>query len=196
MGFLSRFFGIESMRKELDALKQEFEQIREDFKELKLLVNKIQLDVKEAKVDGGSALSKSEALEVYLEELEAKLERVIALAKHGIAARRELESIKQSLSGKNKSKEHRSSVDEETTHSSFLPSNLSRAERSIINVLLNADMPLGYDDIARALGKSESTVRDHISSIRRKSDIVEVVESSDRRKLFRIPVALKNRILY
>ena len=195
MGFLSRFFGIESIRKELDILKQEFEQIREAFKELKILVNKIRLDVKEAKVDGRTALSKSEALEACLEELEAKLERVIALAKRGIAARRELESIKQNLSGKNKPKELRSSVEEETAPS-FLPSSLSRAERSIINVLLNADMPLGYDDIARALGKSESTVRDHISSIRRKSDIVEVIESSDRRKLFRIPVALKNRILY
>ncbi|MBD3252381.1 hypothetical protein GF386_01470 [Candidatus Pacearchaeota archaeon] len=77
--------------------------------------------------------------------------------------------------------------------------NLSPTERAIVFILLNSDMKLSYDDISSMLGKSRSTIRGQINSIKQKSEglIKEVITESNKKRIY-IPekskeILLKNR---
>lgn len=63
---------------------------------------------------------------------------------------------------------------------------LSSNERLIIFTLMNTDMKLSYEDIARLLGKERSTVRGQINAIKRKSEglIRELTEPSGKKRLY------------
>jgi biotin operon repressor len=63
---------------------------------------------------------------------------------------------------------------------------LSSNERLIVFTLLNTDMRLSYEDIARLLGKERSTIRGQINAIKRKSEglIHEITEQSGKKRLY------------
>ena len=187
----------DELREQIDTAMNE---LKSEIAQLKIEVQEAKLRAEGASINSEKALSKTASLEEELNAMAENIERVLKLAKYGVEAKKEVDALKRELSDtqaktKRKRVERIAEFHDDSYPQAFL-NNLSRAEKSIINVLLNADMPLSYEDIAKALGKSESTVRDHIASIRRKSNILEVVESAERKKLFRIPVKLKNHILH
>tara|TARA_Y100000310_G_C20597826_1_gene771420 strand:+ start:599 stop:1216 length:618 start_codon:yes stop_codon:yes gene_type:complete len=63
---------------------------------------------------------------------------------------------------------------------------LSGNERLIILTLMNSELKLSYEDVARLLGKERSTVRGQINSIKRKSEdlIQEIIESNGKKRVF------------
>jgi len=62
-------------------------------------------------------------------------------------------------------------------------SNLSVTERAIIWLLVNNDLKLSYEDLAAMLGKTKSTIRGQINSIKQKSEgvIEEYTEKNGKR---------------
>lgn len=64
--------------------------------------------------------------------------------------------------------------------------NLSSNERMIVFTLMNTDMKLSYEDIARLLGKERSTIRGQINAIKRKSEglVKELVEQNGKKRLY------------
>ncbi|MBS3091853.1 hypothetical protein J4466_00380 [Candidatus Pacearchaeota archaeon] len=75
-------------------------------------------------------------------------------------------------------------------------SNLSVTEKAILWVLINNELKLSYDDLAAMLGKTRSTIRGQINSIKQKSDglIEEYVESNGKKRVY-IPSEIKEKIL-
>lgn len=80
--------------------------------------------------------------------------------------------------------------------SDFNLSSFSVMERAMIYVLLNTDMKLSYDDLATMMGKSRTTVRGQINSIKRKSEglIEELIERNGKKRLY-IPEDIKEKML-
>jgi DNA-binding CsgD family transcriptional regulator len=75
-------------------------------------------------------------------------------------------------------------------------SNLSVTERAIVWLLANNDMKLSYDDLAAMLGKTRSTIRGQINSIKQKSDglILEYVEKNGKKRVY-MPENMKANVL-
>ncbi|MEM3112873.1 MAG: HTH domain-containing protein [Candidatus Pacearchaeota archaeon] len=75
-------------------------------------------------------------------------------------------------------------------------SNLSATERAIIWILINNDLKLSYDDLAAMLGKTRSTIRGQINSIKQKSVglIEEYIEKNGKKRVY-IPEEIKQKIL-
>ncbi len=63
---------------------------------------------------------------------------------------------------------------------------LSSNERLIIFTLMNAEMKLSYEDIARLLGKERATIRGQINAIKQKSEglIQELTEPNGKKRVF------------
>jgi DNA-binding CsgD family transcriptional regulator len=75
-------------------------------------------------------------------------------------------------------------------------SNLSVTERAIVWLLANSELKLSYDDIAAMLGKTKSTVRGQINSIRQKSEglVMESVERNGKKRVY-MPEEIKEKML-
>lgn len=65
-------------------------------------------------------------------------------------------------------------------------SGLSSNERLIVFTLMNTDLKLSYEDIARLLGKERATIRGQINAIKQKSEglIQELTEPSGKKRLY------------
>jgi len=65
-------------------------------------------------------------------------------------------------------------------------SNLSVTERAIVWVLANNELKLSYDDLAAMLGKTRSTIRGQINSIKQKSEglIEESIEPNGKKRVY------------
>ena len=75
-------------------------------------------------------------------------------------------------------------------------SNLSITERAIIWLLVNNDLKLSYEDLAAMLGKTKSTIRGQVNSIKQKSEgiIEEYTEKSGKKRVY-IPEEIKEKLL-
>lgn len=75
-------------------------------------------------------------------------------------------------------------------------SSFSVMERALVYVLLNTDMKLSYDDLAAMMGKSRTTVRGQINSIKQKSEglIEEIMEKNGKKRVF-VPENIKEKML-
>jgi len=73
---------------------------------------------------------------------------------------------------------------------------LSSNERLIIFTLMNSDLKLSYEDLARLLGKERSTVRGQINAIKQKNEdlIREVIEQSSGKKRVFIRDEIKEKL--
>lgn len=73
---------------------------------------------------------------------------------------------------------------------------LSTTERAIIFILLNSDMKLSYEDLAAMLGKSKTTIRGQINSIKQKSEsLIEEQTCENNKKRVFIPEKIKEMLL-
>lgn len=63
---------------------------------------------------------------------------------------------------------------------------LSSNERLIVFTLMNTELKLSYEDIARILGKERATIRGQINAIKQKSEglIQELTEPSGKKRVF------------
>ncbi len=63
---------------------------------------------------------------------------------------------------------------------------LSSNERLIVFALMNSEMKLSYEDLARLLGKERSTIRGQINAIKAKSEglIQELTEPSGKKRVY------------
>ncbi len=63
---------------------------------------------------------------------------------------------------------------------------LSSNERLLVFTLMNSDLKLSYEDLARLLGKERSTVRGQINRIKQKSEalIHEIIEPNGKKRVF------------
>ena len=75
-------------------------------------------------------------------------------------------------------------------------SNLSVTERAIIWLLANSELKLSYDDLAAMLGKTRSTIRGQLNSIKQKSEglIEEYVEKNGKKRVY-MPESIKEKVL-
>ena len=75
-------------------------------------------------------------------------------------------------------------------------SNISATERAIISILVNSDLKLSYDDLAAMLGKTRSTIRGQINSIKQKSGglINEYTEKNGKKRVY-IDEDIKKKVL-
>ena len=75
-------------------------------------------------------------------------------------------------------------------------SNLTVTERSIVWILANNELKLSYDDLSAMLGKTRSTIRGQINSIKQKSDglIEEYIEKNGKKRVY-MPEEAKEKIL-
>ncbi len=213
MGLLAFLFGnkkIDKLETDVNRIKDELEYIKTEIENTRKMLLSLSSTIKN--VD--SELKKeAEKFNIKMEEVEEKISILARSTKIGVEAKKELENIKLKIDGLEKlveSKKIREKKKEPECklpavgaedhvplpqHSDFMKT-LSRAEREIISVLLSSEIPLSYEEIAEKCGKSPSTVRDHINRIRRKADIIEVVEAPDRKKLFRIMPLVKKELIF
>lgn len=63
---------------------------------------------------------------------------------------------------------------------------LTSNERLLVFTLMNSDMKLSYEDLARLLGKERSTIRGQINAIKQKSEglILELTEPSGKKRVY------------
>jgi len=75
-------------------------------------------------------------------------------------------------------------------------SNLSVTEKAIVWILANNELKLSYDDLAAMLGKTKSTVRGQVNSIRQKSEglIEEYIEKGGKKRVY-MPEEVKDKML-
>jgi len=73
---------------------------------------------------------------------------------------------------------------------------LSSNERLVIFTLMNSDLKLSYEDLARLLGKERSTIRGQINSIKQKSEglIEEITEPNGKKRVF-VNEEIKEKLL-
>ncbi|MFH1607508.1 MAG: hypothetical protein ABIA78_00025 [archaeon] len=71
----------------------------------------------------------------------------------------------------------------------------STTEKAIIWILLNAEMKLGYEDLAAILNKEKSTIRGQINRIKQKSEIIEEIIEKNGKKRVYIPENIKDKML-
>lgn len=73
---------------------------------------------------------------------------------------------------------------------------LSTTERVIVFILLNSDMKLSYEDLAAMLGKSKTTIRGQINSIKQKSEglVEEQISENNKKRVF-VPEKIKEMLL-
>ncbi len=64
--------------------------------------------------------------------------------------------------------------------------NLTSNERLVVLTLMNTEMRLSYEDLARLLGKERSTIRGQINAIKQKSEslIEEMVEPNGKKRVY------------
>jgi response regulator of citrate/malate metabolism len=72
----------------------------------------------------------------------------------------------------------------------------SITEKAIFWILVNSDMKLSYEDLAAMLGKSRSTIRGQINTIKQKSEslVKEIIEKNGKKRVF-IPEDIKETLL-
>ena len=75
-------------------------------------------------------------------------------------------------------------------------SNLSITERAIVWLLVNSELKLSYEDIAAMLGKTKSTIRGQINSIKQKSEglVEEAMERNGKKRVY-VPEEIKEKML-
>lgn len=75
-------------------------------------------------------------------------------------------------------------------------SNLSVTERAIVWLLANNDLKLSYDDLAAMLGKTRSTIRGQLNSIKQKSEglVLEYIEKNGKKRIY-MPEDVKAKML-
>ncbi|MEK6836649.1 MAG: hypothetical protein AABX94_03205, partial [Nanoarchaeota archaeon] len=63
---------------------------------------------------------------------------------------------------------------------------LSSNERLIVFTLMNTELKLSYEDIARLLGKERATIRGQINAIKQKNEglIQELTEPNGKKRVF------------
>ena len=135
---------------------------------------------------------------------------ILGLEEELSTVKEELENIKNMLSivGKGKVFKQKQTVfNKQTVFKGVLNSvqtgvqtvfldNLTVTERAIIFVLLRSDMKLSYEDLAAMLGKSKTTIRGQINSIRQKSEgLIEEQMSENNKKRVFIPEKTKEILL-
>ena len=75
-------------------------------------------------------------------------------------------------------------------------SNFTVMERAIVWALMNSEIKLSYEDLSAILGKSKSTIRGQINTIKQKSEnlILEARENNNKKRLY-VPEKMKEIIL-
>ncbi|MGV8142462.1 MAG: hypothetical protein ACP5NS_02385 [Candidatus Pacearchaeota archaeon] len=144
----------------------------------------------------------------HLDNKDKQLFEIINELKREIASiHDEVEGVKEALSITNLAQEHEQvfkktgvlnkqedvfDVDEpvqtgvQTGNFYDILKSLSSNERLIIFTLMNTEMKLSYEDIARLLGKERATIRGQINAIKRKSEGVlqELTEPNGKKRVF------------
>ncbi len=213
MGLLSFFFRnkkVEKLETDVKNIKNELESIRTEIENTKELLSSLSSAIK---LLDSKLKKEAEKFNIKMEEVEEKISILIRSTKIGVEAKKEVESIKLKIEELEKLVENKKIREKKkgserkipdvgiedralSPQSSDFMKTLSHAEREIISVLLSSEIPLSYEEIAEKCGKSPSTVRDHINSIRRKADIIEVVEAPDRKKLFKIIPLVRKELIF
>lgn len=74
--------------------------------------------------------------------------------------------------------------------------NLTPMERTILNILLNTDMKLSYEDLSVMLGRDKSTIRGQMNNMKQKNEglLNENIEKTGKKRFY-IEEKLKSEIL-
>ncbi len=206
MGLLSFLFGNKKVEKDVEELKNSMESFKDDIKNFAFSLAKMNEKIVELNEKFDDEI---EQIYERISEIEEKISILAKSTRVGVEAKKELKEVREQLSKliqKKKEIKREKPVQEINTeetskvqeiHASVKEEMrmLSPAEREILSALLSSEIPLSYEEIAQLTGKSTSTVRDHMNNIRKKTNLLEVVETPDRKKLFRIAVKAKQEII-
>ena len=189
-------FELFKRKKEIEEIKKE---VRGSFEKVKDDINKIGEWVNHLNNQDNSLKSHLNNLNDELSTLKDEVEQlkeVISLFGDGIS--KQLFKTNRKLINKQTSvQDNQTAVQTAVQTSEFNGiSNLSVTERAILWVLINNDLKLSYEDIAAILGKTTSTIRGQINSIKQKSEgiIEEYVESNGKKRIY-LPEEIKEKLL-
>jgi SMC interacting uncharacterized protein involved in chromosome segregation len=184
------FSGKRELRRFKDEVKNSFFSVKDDFEKVGKWITHI---------DGKSEQTK--------EEVEGLKENILMM-------RSEIEELKEAISflkpgvSKQVFKQHQTPVYEQqgvevvqtavqtAVQTGDLLENLTVMERAIVWALLNSDLNLSYEDLGAILGKTKSTIRGQINTIRQKIEglIEETIEPNGKKRL-RIPEEMAEKVL-
>ena len=180
---LSWLFGKKRVEILENDVKKSFSDVKKDFEHVGKWIK--HLDGKHADVSDLVSLMKRElsTIKVELEELK---EHVGML---GIAEEHKQLSKKQTGVGKQTgvyAVQEPVQTAVQTANFHQILQGLSSNERLLVFTLMNTDMKLSYEDLARLLGKERSTVRGQVNAIKQKSEglIQERVEQNGKKRVF------------
>jgi DNA-directed RNA polymerase specialized sigma24 family protein len=185
MGFL--FFG----KKRYD-INQKFSDLHNSLAES---FSKVKEDVISTHEWIGDLNKHKESHKQMLEELDSRLNYIESFIEEIISGQTAVQTHSVSKQTQTDSRSKRTSVSVQTEVLDELR-RLTPMERSLVWALLNTDLKLSYADLARVLGKDESTVRGQVSNIRKKTDdLIGERNEVNGQKRFYIDERVKSKIL-
>lgn len=189
-------FGLFNRKKEIEEIKNDvkgsFDNVKEDFEKLGVWVNHFD-DKHKAHESEFSGIK--EDLSSIKDELD-EVKDLISMFGEGVS-KQLFKTNKQVFNKQTPVEGVQTGVQTPVQTGNFYGfSNLSVTERAIVWILANNELKLSYDDIAAMLGKTRSTIRGQINSIKQKSEglVEEYIEKNGKKRVY-IPEEIKEKIL-
>ncbi len=170
-------------KKRLDQLKKDieesFENVKNDFSKVGKWIGVFDDKTKKNEIDLKNMTSSFNSLTSELEELKANVSFFGSGNGHDV-----FESV-QTMPNFQTASNSRRTVVQTAVQTNDL-SKLTVMERAIIFALINSDLKLSYEDLSSMFGKSKSTIRGQINTIKQKipSIIDEFTEPSGKKRVF------------
>ena len=190
------FFGLFGKKKEIETIKDEvkgsFDKVKEDVERVGKWI--VHLNNEDISINTQLSGLKEEKSTIK-DDLE-QIKDVMAMFNEGVS--KQLFKTNRRVFNKQTAVEGvQTAVQTAVQTGEFLGiSNLSVTERAIIWVIANSELKLSYEDISAMLGKTTSTIRGQINSIKQKSEglIYESSEPNGKKRVY-IPEEIKEKVL-
>jgi len=166
----------EETKRGFDAVKKDYEGFGQWIKHLHGRHEDVSDTISSLKVDLATMRSDFEELKELVSMVDLVQEhKQLSKKKRGLDKQTAVEGVQESV---------QTAVQTANFHE--ILHGLSSNERLLVFTLMNSDLKLSYEDLARLLGKERSTIRGQINSIKQKSPelIRERIERSGKKRVF------------
>ena len=173
---------IETIYEAMDLMLKDIDKNAKDVANLAEFTNRMQMAHNSSANDGEIMAIKSrfDALESQMLENRRKMAEILKISKLSIQNYDEIKEIKKNIVYKEKERAVRElKAREDRTNSA----GFSTKEKSVLNALLNSEIPLTYEEVAAEVNISPITVKGYINSIKKihPDIIVENVKGRGRK---------------
>ncbi|NCN98952.1 hypothetical protein COU62_04270 [Candidatus Pacearchaeota archaeon CG10_big_fil_rev_8_21_14_0_10_35_219] len=176
-------FGNKRVKKLEDETKKSFQAVKGDFDRVGVWIKHLDEQDKQVFDILGQLKSDISTIKDELEGLRDAVEIIGSSKKIKQVSKNEAVYIKQ-LGVDSVQKPVQTAVQTGNFHQ--ILNGLSSNERLLVFTLMNSELKLSYEDLARLLGKERSTIRGQINSIKQKSEglIREIREPNGKKRVF------------